>query len=157
MERVDWLQAGMDTLSDRDRESIRLRDLEEMSLTATAEAFELSESAAKSTHLRARRRLAGALRSMERRPRVSQNRKRRPGGAPRVPGTARRKSFGHLRGATAGAKPEKIAVVAPIPKAKVSTAVSANPDCAAVPAVRSGHPGDGCRTRAGPADRDTLL
>ena len=72
LERVKWLEAGMDRLSDRDREAIRLRDLEEMSLTETAEAFELSESAAKSTHFRARRRLAGALRSMERRPRVTQ-------------------------------------------------------------------------------------
>jgi RNA polymerase sigma factor (sigma-70 family) len=72
MERVEWLQAGMDRLSDRDRETIRLRDIEGMSLMETAEAFELSESAAKSTHFRARRRLAGALRGMERRPRVSQ-------------------------------------------------------------------------------------
>jgi RNA polymerase sigma-70 factor (ECF subfamily) len=68
LERVKWLQAGMDRLSDRDRETIRLRDLEGMSLTETAEAFELSESAAKSTHFRARQRLACALRSMERRP-----------------------------------------------------------------------------------------
>ena len=67
MERLERLQAGMDRLSDRDRETIRLRDLEEMSLTETAEAFELSESAAKSTHFRARRRLASALRNMERR------------------------------------------------------------------------------------------
>ena len=72
MERLEWLKAGMERLSDRDRETIRLRDLEGMSLTETAEAFELSESAAKSTHFRARQRLAGALRSMERRPRVSQ-------------------------------------------------------------------------------------
>ena len=61
MERLEWLQAGMNRLSDRDRETIRLRDLEEMSLTETAEAFELSEAAAKSTHFRARRRLAGPL------------------------------------------------------------------------------------------------
>jgi RNA polymerase sigma-70 factor (ECF subfamily) len=67
LERIEQLQAGMDRLSNRDRETIRLRDLEEMSLTETAEAFELSESAAKSTHFRARRRLAGELRSMERR------------------------------------------------------------------------------------------
>jgi RNA polymerase sigma-70 factor, ECF subfamily len=67
LERLEWLQAGMDRLSDRDRKAIRLRDLEGMSLTETAEAFELSESAAKSTHFRARRRLAGALRSVERR------------------------------------------------------------------------------------------
>ena len=72
MERLEWLKAGMERLSDRDRETIRLRDLEGMSLTETATAFELSEPAAKSTHFRARQRLAGALRSMERRPRVSQ-------------------------------------------------------------------------------------
>lgn len=64
LERLEWLQSGMERLSDRDRETIRLRDLEGMSLTETAEAFELSESAAKSSHFRARRRLAVALRSM---------------------------------------------------------------------------------------------
>lgn len=67
LERMERLQAGMDRLSDRDRETIRLRDIEEMSLMETAEAFDLSESAAKSTHFRARRRLACELRSMERR------------------------------------------------------------------------------------------
>ena len=72
MERLEWLEAAMDRLSDRDRETIRLRDIEGMSLTETAEAFELSEPAAKSSHFRARRRLACALRSMERRPRGSQ-------------------------------------------------------------------------------------
>jgi RNA polymerase sigma-70 factor, ECF subfamily len=70
-ERVKWLEAGMDRLSDRDRAAIRLRDLQEVSLAKTAEAFALSRSAAKSTHFRARRRLAGALRSMERLPRVT--------------------------------------------------------------------------------------
>jgi RNA polymerase sigma-70 factor, ECF subfamily len=72
LERAEWLQAGMDRLSDRDRKALRLRDLQEMSLTETAEAFELSESAAKSTHFRARRRLAGALRGVALRPRVGQ-------------------------------------------------------------------------------------
>lgn len=72
MERLEWLHAAMDRLSDRDRETIRLRDLEEISLTEMAQAFELSESAAKSTHFRARRRLAGALLNMKRRPRASQ-------------------------------------------------------------------------------------
>jgi RNA polymerase sigma-70 factor (ECF subfamily) len=79
LERAKWLQAGMERLSSRDRETIRLRDLEEMSLTETAEAFELSESAAKSTHFRARRRLAGALRSMERRPEGGEVRTSRAG------------------------------------------------------------------------------
>jgi RNA polymerase sigma-70 factor (ECF subfamily) len=67
-ERLEWLQAGMDALSDRDRETIRLCDLEGMSLTETAEAFEISKSATKSVHFRARQRLACALRSSERRP-----------------------------------------------------------------------------------------
>jgi RNA polymerase sigma-70 factor (ECF subfamily) len=67
MERMEWLQAGMERLSDRDRETIRLRDFDGLSLTETAEAFELSESAAKSSHFRARRRLACAVRGMERR------------------------------------------------------------------------------------------
>jgi RNA polymerase sigma factor (sigma-70 family) len=72
MERLEWLKAGMDRLSDRNRGTIRLCDLEEMSLTETAEVFELSESSAKSTHFRARQRLACALRSMERRARAGQ-------------------------------------------------------------------------------------
>ncbi|MGA2113130.1 MAG: sigma-70 family RNA polymerase sigma factor [Bryobacteraceae bacterium] len=72
MERLEWLRAAMERLSDRDRETIRLRDLEGASLTEAAEAFEVSESAAKSSHFRARQRLASALRNMERRPRASQ-------------------------------------------------------------------------------------
>jgi RNA polymerase sigma-70 factor (ECF subfamily) len=72
LERMERLQAGMDRLSDRDRETIRLRDFDGLSLTETAEAFELSESAAKFTHFRARQRLAGALRRMERRTRAGQ-------------------------------------------------------------------------------------
>jgi RNA polymerase sigma-70 factor (ECF subfamily) len=66
LERMERLQAGMERLSDRDRETIRLRDFDGLSLTETAEAFELSESATKSTHFRARRRLAFAVRSVER-------------------------------------------------------------------------------------------
>src|SRR5580704_8940892 len=71
-ERLEWLHSGLASLSDRDRETIRLRDLEGVSLTETAEAFEGSEAAANSTHFRARQRLAGALRSTKRRPRVRQ-------------------------------------------------------------------------------------
>ena len=67
LERAEWLHSGLASLSDRDRETIRLRDLEGVSLTETAEAFELSESATKSTHFRARRRLACALRCMDQR------------------------------------------------------------------------------------------
>jgi RNA polymerase sigma-70 factor (ECF subfamily) len=66
-ERQEWVHAGMERLSDRDRETIRLRDFEGLSLTETAEAFELSESATKSTYFRARRRLACAVRTMEHR------------------------------------------------------------------------------------------
>ena len=63
IERAEWLQAGMSQLSERDRVVIRLRDLDEMSLSETAETLETSEAATKSTHFRARQRLAGALRS----------------------------------------------------------------------------------------------
>jgi DNA-directed RNA polymerase specialized sigma24 family protein len=51
-------KAGMDRLSDRDRETIRLRDFDGLSLMEMAEALELSESATKSSHFRARRRRA---------------------------------------------------------------------------------------------------
>ena len=64
LERSEWLQAGMERLSERDRNTIRLRDLDEMSLTQTAQTFDCSEAATKSTHFRARKRLAGALRSV---------------------------------------------------------------------------------------------
>jgi RNA polymerase sigma-70 factor (ECF subfamily) len=64
LERLEWLEAGMDKLSDRDRAAIRLRDFEGLSLTETAEAFESSESAAKSSHFRARKRLACAVRGV---------------------------------------------------------------------------------------------
>lgn len=67
-ERMKWMQAGMDKLSDRDREAIRLRDLEEFSLKQMAGTLKLSEAATKSTHFRARRRLACALRNIEKRP-----------------------------------------------------------------------------------------
>jgi RNA polymerase sigma-70 factor (ECF subfamily) len=67
MERLEWLHAGMDRLSDRDRETIRLRDFDELSLTETAAAVALSEAATKSSHFRARRRLANAIRSVGRR------------------------------------------------------------------------------------------
>ncbi|HTX40109.1 MAG TPA: sigma-70 family RNA polymerase sigma factor [Bryobacteraceae bacterium] len=64
IERRDWLQAAMAKLSERDRAAIRLRDLDELSLSETAEALERSEAAAKSTHFRARQRLACALREV---------------------------------------------------------------------------------------------
>ncbi len=63
MERVEWLHAGMKRLSARDRAAIRLRDFDGLSLTETAQVFESSEAATKSSHFRARKRLAGAVRS----------------------------------------------------------------------------------------------
>lgn len=63
MERLEWLQAGMEKLSERDRAAIRLRDFQGLSLTETAEAFECSKAATKSSHFRARKRLASAVRS----------------------------------------------------------------------------------------------
>lgn len=62
MERLEWLHAGMNRLSARDRAAIRLRDFDGLSLTETAQVFASSESAAKSCHFRARKRLAGAVR-----------------------------------------------------------------------------------------------
>jgi RNA polymerase sigma-70 factor (ECF subfamily) len=62
-ERLEWLQAGMEKLSERDRAAIQLRDFEGLSITETAEAFESSKAATKSSHFRARKRLASAVRS----------------------------------------------------------------------------------------------
>jgi RNA polymerase sigma-70 factor, ECF subfamily len=112
-ERLEWLQAGMEKLSDRDRAAIRLRDFEGLSLTETAEAFDSSEAAAKSSHFRARKRLASAVRSAcgtsgierGRLPGPSESAsdgERRPRPSPRLSGTARRKSPGCLFGGTAG-------------------------------------------------------
>jgi RNA polymerase sigma-70 factor, ECF subfamily len=64
IERSHWLESALATLSERDRAAIRLRDLDELSLTETAEALDRSEAAAKSTHFRARQRLASALREL---------------------------------------------------------------------------------------------
>lgn len=61
LERVRRVQTAMDKLSERDREAIRLRDLEGFSLSETAEALRASEPAVKSVHFRARRRLKLAL------------------------------------------------------------------------------------------------
>jgi RNA polymerase sigma-70 factor (ECF subfamily) len=63
LERLEWLQAGMEKLSDRDRAAIRLRDFEGLSLMETAEALESSKAATKASHFRARKRLASAVRS----------------------------------------------------------------------------------------------
>ena len=61
IERREWLHAGMAKLSDRDRTVLRMRDLDGLSIAETAEALAISRSAVKSTHFRARRRLAYAL------------------------------------------------------------------------------------------------
>ena len=63
MERLEWLESGLAKLSERDRDAIRLRDFDGLTMTETAEVFESSKAAAKSAHFRARRRLAWALRS----------------------------------------------------------------------------------------------
>jgi RNA polymerase sigma-70 factor (ECF subfamily) len=61
LERVNRIETAMAKLSEGDRTAIRLRDLEELSLPETAEKLRKSESAAKSIHFRARRRLKVAL------------------------------------------------------------------------------------------------
>jgi RNA polymerase sigma-70 factor, ECF subfamily len=62
IERMEWLHAGLAKLSERDRTAIRLRDLDGLSIAETAEALAISKGAVKSTHFRARKRLAYALR-----------------------------------------------------------------------------------------------
>jgi RNA polymerase sigma-70 factor (ECF subfamily) len=61
VERREWLHAGLAKLSTRDRAAIRLRDLDGLNMTETAEALAISKAAAKATHFRARKRLAYAL------------------------------------------------------------------------------------------------
>ena len=63
-ERADWLQTAMATLSARDREAIRLRDLDERSLPETAATLRASCPATKTAHFRARQRLGHALRKI---------------------------------------------------------------------------------------------
>jgi len=62
--RVEWLHSALAKLSARDRKTIRLRDLDERSLTETAAALRSSEAATKTAHFRARHRLGTALRQM---------------------------------------------------------------------------------------------
>jgi RNA polymerase sigma-70 factor (ECF subfamily) len=66
LEKLEWLHTGLAKLSERDRAAIRLRDLDGLSLADTAEALAISKAAAKSTHFRARKRLAYALRGPSR-------------------------------------------------------------------------------------------
>ncbi len=61
VERRAWLHAGIAKLPDRDRTVLRMRDLDGLSIAETAEALAISKAAVKSTHFRARKRLAHAL------------------------------------------------------------------------------------------------
>jgi len=61
VEKLEWLHAGLAKLSDRDRTVVRMRDLDGLSIAETAEALAISQAAVKSTHFRARKRLACAL------------------------------------------------------------------------------------------------
>ena len=61
VERAEWLQAGIAKLSKQDRDVIRLRDFDGLSIAETAAAVNSSVAAIKSTHFRARKRLASAL------------------------------------------------------------------------------------------------
>jgi RNA polymerase sigma-70 factor, ECF subfamily len=62
-ERAERLNASMATLTERDRTAIRLVDLHGFSMSEAADALAVSRAAVKSTHFRARQRLAHALRS----------------------------------------------------------------------------------------------
>jgi RNA polymerase sigma-70 factor (ECF subfamily) len=61
METCEWVRDGVAKLSKRDQAAIRLRDIEEKSLPETAAALRRSESATKTAHFRARKRLAVVL------------------------------------------------------------------------------------------------
>lgn len=61
LERAEWLQAGIADLSKQDRDVIRLRDFDGLTLAEAAAASKSSEAAIKSSHFRARKRLASAL------------------------------------------------------------------------------------------------
>jgi len=65
VEKREWLFAGLAKLSERDSEAIRLLDLAGLSIAETAQALSVSESATKTIHFRARRRLARALRRVQ--------------------------------------------------------------------------------------------
>ena len=62
------VRACMAKLSKRDRAMIRLRDLEDRSLPDVAAALHSTESAAKTAHFRARKRLARVIRATSGRP-----------------------------------------------------------------------------------------
>jgi RNA polymerase sigma-70 factor (ECF subfamily) len=62
METRNRVRASMAKLTKRERATIRLRDIEGMSLPDLAAALHSSESAAKTAHFRARKRLAHMIR-----------------------------------------------------------------------------------------------
>ncbi|MEI9972984.1 MAG: sigma-70 family RNA polymerase sigma factor [Ignavibacteriota bacterium] len=109
MERVEWLQAGMARLSERDRATIRLRDIDGLSLTETAEVFRSSEAAAKSLifglagawrMLSVTRAAAGRLIGPPRE--LRNDRPCAPDSTASLPGTARRQPPGDLFRGVAG-------------------------------------------------------
>ena len=61
-ETREWLRSCMTALTERDQHAIRLRDFEGRSVRQAAAALNSSESAAKTTHFRARRKLACIVR-----------------------------------------------------------------------------------------------
>jgi DNA-directed RNA polymerase specialized sigma24 family protein len=61
MEACDWLRDSVAKLSARDQAAIRLRDIEERTLPEVAAALQRSQSATKTAHFRARKRLAVLL------------------------------------------------------------------------------------------------
>jgi RNA polymerase sigma-70 factor (ECF subfamily) len=67
LEDRDFLAACMARLPERDKEAIRLRDIEGRSLRETAATLHSSLAATKSAHFRARRRLAVLVRGGKRR------------------------------------------------------------------------------------------
>ncbi len=68
MELRDWVRACIAELSERDQTAIQVRDIEGRSVREVATALRSSESAAKTAHFRARRRLADVVRASSRCP-----------------------------------------------------------------------------------------
>ena len=66
MELRDWIRGCIAELSERDQAAIRLRDIEERSVTETAAVLQSSVSATKTAHCRARKRLAEVIRASAR-------------------------------------------------------------------------------------------
>ena len=110
IEREEWLHAGLARLSSRDRTAIRLLDLHGLSIAETSEALAISNAAVKSTHFRARKRLASALR-----------RASRPVVYPAVP-SAGGSGKKRVRSAVAQRPPQLQTVLTPLTKGKQTNA-----------------------------------